>query len=52
MTGSCNVITLNINRIIQDCINSNLSNPEDIIELYNNAPIEYRKSIQRELKNL
>jgi ribonucleoside-triphosphate reductase len=36
MTGSCNVITLNINRIVQDCF-KNLINPDDYNELEINA---------------
>lgn len=36
MTGSCNVITLNINRIIQDCF-KNLIHPDDYNELEINA---------------
>ena len=36
MTGSCNVITLNINRIVQDCF-KNLIHPDDYNELEINA---------------
>ena len=36
MTGSCNVITLNINRIVQDCF-KNLIYPDDYNELEINA---------------
>ena len=36
MTGSCNVITLNINRIVQDCF-KNLIHPNDYNELEINA---------------
>lgn len=47
MTGSVNVITLNINRIIQDCIKINCTNPGDIQELYNS---EIKKEIQVGIK--
>lgn len=36
MTGSCNVITININRIVQDCF-KNLIHPDDYNELEINA---------------
>ena len=45
-TGSCNVITLNINRIVQDCIRDNCSNPEDISEIYS----EYKITAQNKIK--
>lgn len=45
-TGSCNVITLNINRIVQDCVRDNCSNPEDISEIYS----EYKITVQNKIK--
>lgn len=46
MTGSCNVITLNINRIVQDCVKLNSTNPNDIQEVYP----EFKKEIQVGIK--
>lgn len=46
MTGSCNVITLNINRIVQDCVKLNSANPNDIQEVYP----EFKKKIQVGIK--
>lgn len=46
MTGSVNVITLNINRIVQDCVRANSTNPEDIREVYS----EFKKDIHSKLK--
>lgn len=46
MTGSCNVITLNINRIVQDCVKLNSTNPNDIQEVYP----EFKKKIQVGIK--
>lgn len=45
-TGSCNVITLNINRIVQDCIRENCTNPEDIIQVYP----EFKESIHNGIR--
>lgn len=47
MTGSKNVITLNLNRIIQDCVNLYSSHPEDIQEVYP----EFKKDIHLNIKN-
>lgn len=49
-TGSCNVITLNLNRIVQDCFRENLSTIEDVQELWNYAPDEYKKAMRDGLK--
>lgn len=49
MTGSCNVITLNINRIVQDCVRLNCSNPEDIRETYPEYKMEVLAGIKRYL---
>jgi ribonucleoside-triphosphate reductase len=49
MTGSCNVITLNINRIIQDCIKAFCSNPEDIKELYTEFSEKINNGIKKYL---
>ena len=46
MTGSCNVITLNINRIVQDCVRLNCSDPGDIREIYP----EYKREILAGIK--
>lgn len=46
MTGSCNVITLNLNRIVQDCIRQNSTNPEDITEIYP----EFKETIHENIK--
>ena len=45
-TGSCNVITINLNRLTQDCINTNCSNPEDIQELWNNSPRDFQEKLK------
>lgn len=45
-TGSCSVITLNLNRIVQDCIRANSTNPEDIQEVYS----EFKEDIHNKLK--
>lgn len=47
MTGSCNVITLNINRIVQDCVRKNCTNPEDITEVYP----EFKESVHKGIKD-
>lgn len=49
MTGSCNVITLNINRIVQDCIRLNCSNPSDIREIYSECKMEVLAGIKKHL---
>lgn len=49
MTGSCNVITLNINRIVQDCVRLNCSDPEDIRETYPEYKMEVLAGIKRYL---
>lgn len=51
-TGSCNVITLNINRIVQNCIRINTSNPNDIQEIYPEFKDEIHKGIKEYLVNL
>ena len=48
-TGSCNVITLNINRIVQDYVRFNCSNPDDIKEIYPEYKIEVLAGIKRYL---
>ena len=52
MTGSCNVITLNINRIVQDCIRINCTNPEDIQEIYPEFKREIQAGIKRHLVSI
>ena len=49
MTGSCNVITLNINRIVQDCVRLNCSDPGDIREIYPEYKMEILAGIKRYL---
>jgi ribonucleoside-triphosphate reductase len=49
-TGSCNVITLNLNRIIQNYFRKNMSNIEDIQELWNNSPDEYKHKMREGLQ--
>lgn len=49
MTGSCNVITLNINRIVQDCVRLNCSNPGDIREVYPEYKMEVLAGIKKHL---
>lgn len=48
-TGSCNVITLNLNRIVQDCFKESVI-IEDVKELWNYAPDEYKQAMRDELK--
>lgn len=52
MTGSVNVITLNINRIVQDCIKINCTNPNDIQEIYPEFKKEIQAGIKRYLVNI
>lgn len=52
MTGSCNVITLNINRIVQDCVKINCTNPEDIREVYPEFKREIQVGIKRHLVSI
>lgn len=49
MTGSKNVITLNLNRIIQDWARFNFNHHEDIVEIWNNAPNNYKKAARESL---
>ena len=49
MTGSCNVITLNINRIVQDCVRLNCSDPGDIREVYPEYKMEVLAGIKKHL---
>ena len=51
-TGSANVITLNLNRIVQDCIKLNYSNPEDIQETYPEFKMEILSGIKRYLLSI
>lgn len=51
-TGSCNVITLNINRIVQDCIRENCTNPEDIIQVYPEFKESIHNGIRESLVNI
>lgn len=51
-TGSCNVITLNINRIVQDCIRENCTNPEDIIQVYSEFKESIHNGIRESLINI
>lgn len=46
-TGSCNVITLNLNRITQDWARVNFSHLEDVGEIWNNST-DYLKKTARE----
>lgn len=48
-TGSCNVITLNLNRIIQDWARFNFNHNEDVVEIWNNAPNNYKKAARESL---
>lgn len=52
MTGSCNVITLNINRIVQDCVKLNSTNPNDIQEVYPEFKEEIQVGIKRHLVSI
>lgn len=45
-TGSKSVINLNLNRIVQDCVRANSTNPEDIQEVYS----EFKEDIHNKLK--
>ena len=45
-TGSCNVITLNLNRITQDWIRQSNCPLEDVAELWNNSPEDYKKAMR------
>lgn len=49
MTGSKNVITLNLNRIIQDWARLNSNHLEDVVEIWNNAPNNYKKAARESL---
>lgn len=49
-TGSCNVITLNLNRIIQDFFRESKIAIEDVKELWNNSTEDYKETIQNKLK--
>jgi ribonucleoside-triphosphate reductase len=49
-TGSCNVITLNLNRIVQQFFKDNKVHPEDIRDLWNNSPEDYQEKLHSELK--
>lgn len=51
-TGSCNVITLNINRIVQDCIRENCTNPGDIIQIYSEFKESIHNGIRESLINI
>ena len=51
-TGSCNVITLNINRIVQDCVKLNSTNPNDIQEVYPEFKKEIQVGIKRHLVSI
>lgn len=48
-TGSCNVITLNLNRITQDWARLNFSHLEDIGEIWNNSPDDFKKAARESL---
>lgn len=48
-TGSCNVITLNLNRITQDWARLNFSHLEDIGEIWNNSPDDFKKTARESL---
>lgn len=52
MTGSCNVITININRIVQDCVRHDCSNPEDIQEIYPEFKNEILYNLREYLINI
>lgn len=48
-TGSCNVITLNLNRITQDWARLNFSHLEDVGEIWNNSPDDLKKTARKSL---
>ena len=48
-TGSCNVITLNLNRITQDWARVNFSHLEDVGEIWNNSPDDLKKAARESL---
>ena len=48
-TGSCNVITLNLNRITQDWARLNFNHLEDVEEIWNNSPDNFKKSVRESL---
>lgn len=48
-TGSKSVITINLNRLIQNWANK-MVHPEDLPELWCNSPKEYKSSLERILK--
>lgn len=48
-TGSCNVITLNLNRITQDWARLNFSHLEDVGEIWNNSPDDLKKAARESL---
>lgn len=50
-TGSCNVITLNLNRITQDWARLNFNHLEDVEEIWNNSPDNFKKSVRESLVN-
>ena len=50
-TGSCNVITLNLNRITQDWARLNFSHLEDVGEIWNNSPDDLKKTARESLVN-
>ena len=49
-TGSCNVITLNLNRIVQDWARKSTDHLEDIQELWNNSPDDFKERLRDSLK--
>ena len=49
-TGSCNVITLNLNRIVQNWAKSGTDHLEDIPELWNNSPDDIQESLKNNFK--
>lgn len=49
-TGSCNVITLNLNRITQECFRKAEVATDDMTELWNNSPEDHQKSMRECLK--
>lgn len=50
-TGSCNVITLNLNRIVQDWARLNFSHLEDVVEIWNNSSNDFKKTARESLVN-
>ena len=49
-TGSCNVITLNLNRTVQDWARKSTDHLEDIQELWNNSPDDFKERLRDSLK--